>query len=229
MWVRLIRSQRKLLIWRTFSCNSDSWEKWVSERDKRREREFPERGRVKKAVNNPKRHHSPLNHCQRSQLLSQKGVQNWTFSLFWSVLLTPTPFNHVTKMAAQIPTVTWFKMASLGILRKCSSLLFNGSSLVLRRTATTESGALVSKPTRYYNLVLFRLGVVAVPFVYLGYWAGGQFAEFLEEHEFYIPDEDDDDWRLSTINWITQVRYVCTLEPTLKSPIVSQTTPQGVV
>ena len=84
-------------------------------------------------------------------------------------------------------------MASLGILRKCSSLLFNGSSLVLRRTATTESGALVSKPTRYYNLVLFRLGVVAVPFVYLGYWAGGQFAEFLEEHEFYIPDEDDDD------------------------------------
>uniref|UniRef100_A0A1X7V803 Essential MCU regulator, mitochondrial n=1 Tax=Amphimedon queenslandica TaxID=400682 RepID=A0A1X7V803_AMPQE len=84
-------------------------------------------------------------------------------------------------------------MASLGLLRKCSSLLLNGSNLALRRTTTTQSGALVSKPIRHYNLVLFRLGFVAIPFVYLGYWAGGQFAEFLEEYEFYIPDDDDDD------------------------------------
>ena len=85
-------------------------------------------------------------------------------------------------------------MASWGRLLGRLSFLHSRYQYAGRRTAvTTSTGAVLKKPVKYYNFGLLRVVAVMIPFVYVGYWVGGEFAEFLEKYEFYIPDEDEDD------------------------------------
>jgi hypothetical protein len=80
------------------------------------------------------------------------------------------------------------------LLRGLSAYVLRSSPRnTLGRSLNTATGGIEDKPIKYYNMGLIRLALVIIPFTYVGYWAGGQFAEFLEENEFYIPDEDEDD------------------------------------
>ena len=63
----------------------------------------------------------------------------------------------------------------------------------VRTYRRTESGGVADEPIKHYKLGLIRLGLVMGPFLYLGYWLGGQFAELIERYEIYVPDEEDDD------------------------------------
>lgn len=63
----------------------------------------------------------------------------------------------------------------------------------IRTYRRTESGGVVEEPMKHYRLGLIRLGLVMGPFLYLGYWMGGQFAELIERYEIYVPDDEDDD------------------------------------
>uniref|UniRef100_A0A3B1KBL4 Essential MCU regulator, mitochondrial n=1 Tax=Astyanax mexicanus TaxID=7994 RepID=A0A3B1KBL4_ASTMX len=61
------------------------------------------------------------------------------------------------------------------------------------RTAVTSiSGAVLPKPDKT-PLGLTRMTMVVVPFLYLGTCISKNFAALLEEHEIFVPDDDDDD------------------------------------
>uniref|UniRef100_A0A8C8C1Z6 Essential MCU regulator, mitochondrial n=1 Tax=Oncorhynchus tshawytscha TaxID=74940 RepID=A0A8C8C1Z6_ONCTS len=40
---------------------------------------------------------------------------------------------------------------------------------------------------------LFRIAVVVIPFLYVGTLISNNFAVLLEEHDIFIPEDDDDD------------------------------------
>lgn len=65
--------------------------------------------------------------------------------------------------------------------------------LPVRTRVTTSSGAMGSKPVKYYSFGLVRLTLAVGPFVYLGAMLGQTFAESLEKYDLFVPDEDDDD------------------------------------
>ncbi|XP_071797694.1 essential MCU regulator, mitochondrial-like isoform X2 [Asterias amurensis] len=83
-----------------------------------------------------------------------------------------------------------------GILRKetarnvCKNQLLARTQQVRCKT-TTETGALLAKPTTI-NLGLSKIVLVTVPFLYLGATISKEGAAFLEENDIFIPDDDDD-------------------------------------
>uniref|UniRef100_A0A674BWC4 Essential MCU regulator, mitochondrial n=1 Tax=Salmo trutta TaxID=8032 RepID=A0A674BWC4_SALTR len=40
---------------------------------------------------------------------------------------------------------------------------------------------------------LFRIAVVVIPFLYVGTLISKNFAALLEEHDIFVPEDDDDD------------------------------------
>ncbi|XP_066516683.1 single-pass membrane protein with aspartate-rich tail 1b [Hoplias malabaricus] len=67
----------------------------------------------------------------------------------------------------------------------------NGSAQS-RTAVTSTTGAVRPKPDRI-TFGLTRVTVVVVPFLYLGTYISKNFAALLEEHEIFVPDDDDDD------------------------------------
>ncbi|KAK2833812.1 hypothetical protein Q5P01_017701 [Channa striata] len=66
-------------------------------------------------------------------------------------------------------------------------------AVTLRRTAVcTSSGAILPKPKKT-PLGLIRIALVVVPFLYLGTQISKNFAALLEEHDIFVPEDDDDD------------------------------------
>ncbi|XP_043931312.1 essential MCU regulator, mitochondrial [Protopterus annectens] len=67
------------------------------------------------------------------------------------------------------------------------------NGLIPRRTAVaTRTGALLPKPEKVpFGLV--RVFAVVVPFLYLGCQISKNFAALLEEHDIFVPEDDDDD------------------------------------
>ncbi|XP_033826695.2 essential MCU regulator, mitochondrial-like [Periophthalmus magnuspinnatus] len=62
-----------------------------------------------------------------------------------------------------------------------------------RRTAvTTSSGAILPKPKKTH-FGLIRIALVVVPFLYVGTQISKNFAALLEEHDIFVPEDDDDD------------------------------------
>ncbi|XP_072513521.1 single-pass membrane protein with aspartate-rich tail 1b [Salminus brasiliensis] len=61
-----------------------------------------------------------------------------------------------------------------------------------RNAVTSTSGAILPKPDKT-QLGLTRMAIVVVPFLYLGTCISKNFAALLEEHEIFVPDDDDDD------------------------------------
>ncbi|KAM9780176.1 essential MCU regulator, mitochondrial [Neosynchiropus ocellatus] len=82
------------------------------------------------------------------------------------------------------------RLARLSPLPRCRRL---GTSGVPCRSAVfTSSGAVLPKPKKTPFGVI-RIGLVVVPFLYVGTQISKNFAALLEEHDIFVPEDDDDD------------------------------------
>ncbi|KAM9843595.1 essential MCU regulator, mitochondrial [Aulostomus maculatus] len=61
-----------------------------------------------------------------------------------------------------------------------------------RQAVTTASGAVLPKPKKT-SFGLIRIALVVVPFLYVGTRISKNFAALLEEHDIFVPEDDDDD------------------------------------
>ncbi|NXF02655.1 EMRE protein, partial [Smithornis capensis] len=66
-------------------------------------------------------------------------------------------------------------------------------ALVPSRSATvTHSGAILPRPVKT-PFGLLRVFSVVIPFLYVGTQISKNFAALLEEHDIFVPEDDDDD------------------------------------
>ncbi|XP_006894526.1 PREDICTED: essential MCU regulator, mitochondrial-like [Elephantulus edwardii] len=69
----------------------------------------------------------------------------------------------------------------------------SGRSLVPSRSViVTRSGAILSKPVKM-SFGLLRVFSIMIPFLYVGTLISKNFAALLEEHDIFVPEDDDDD------------------------------------
>ncbi|KAL3996348.1 SLIT-ROBO Rho GTPase activating protein [Sarotherodon galilaeus] len=61
-----------------------------------------------------------------------------------------------------------------------------------RTAVSTPSGAILPKPEKT-PFGLIRMTLVVVPFLYVGNLISKNFAALLEEHDIFVPEDDDDD------------------------------------
>ncbi|XP_013889555.1 essential MCU regulator, mitochondrial [Austrofundulus limnaeus] len=61
-----------------------------------------------------------------------------------------------------------------------------------RTVVSTQSGAILPKPEKT-PFGLIRMTAVVVPFLYVGTLISKNFAALLEEHDIFVPEDDDDD------------------------------------
>ncbi|CAG5897463.1 unnamed protein product [Menidia menidia] len=61
-----------------------------------------------------------------------------------------------------------------------------------RTAVSSSSGAILPKPKKT-PFGLFRIALVVVPFLYVGTQISKNFAALLEEHDIFVPEDDDDD------------------------------------
>ncbi|KAM9769376.1 single-pass membrane protein with aspartate-rich tail 1b [Menidia menidia] len=61
-----------------------------------------------------------------------------------------------------------------------------------RTAVSTPSGAILPKPDKT-PFGLIRMTAVVVPFLYVGTLISKNFAALLEEHDIFVPEDDDDD------------------------------------
>ncbi|XP_030649892.1 essential MCU regulator, mitochondrial [Chanos chanos] len=92
------------------------------------------------------------------------------------------------------------RLARLSLKKKISFLprtnvpKTSGTLLLTQcRTAVcTSSGAILPKPKKT-PFGLFRIAMVVIPFLYVGTLISKNFAALLEEHDIFVPEDDDDD------------------------------------
>ncbi|XP_006776013.1 PREDICTED: essential MCU regulator, mitochondrial [Myotis davidii] len=69
----------------------------------------------------------------------------------------------------------------------------SGQSLVPSRSViVTRSGAFLPKPVKM-SFGLLRVFSIVIPFLYVGTLISKNFAALLEEHDIFVPEDDDDD------------------------------------
>ncbi|XP_041033608.1 single-pass membrane protein with aspartate-rich tail 1b [Carcharodon carcharias] len=61
-----------------------------------------------------------------------------------------------------------------------------------RNVVMTKSGAILPRPVKT-SFGLMKVFVVVVPFLYMGTQISKSFASLLEEHDIFVPVDDDDD------------------------------------
>ncbi|XP_074866593.1 essential MCU regulator, mitochondrial [Carettochelys insculpta] len=61
-----------------------------------------------------------------------------------------------------------------------------------RSETVTRSGAVLPKPVKM-PFGLLRVFTVVIPFLYVGTQISKNFAALLEEHDIFVPEDDDDD------------------------------------
>ncbi|EFB20334.1 hypothetical protein PANDA_016418, partial [Ailuropoda melanoleuca] len=99
----------------------------------------------------------------------------------------------------------WLALASVrsGAFRSGPSLRKGGDvsaggvgsvrSLVPSRSViVTRSGAILPKPVKM-SFGLLRVFSIVIPFLYVGTLISKNFAALLEEHDIFVPEDDDDD------------------------------------
>ncbi|XP_047642061.1 essential MCU regulator, mitochondrial [Phacochoerus africanus] len=68
-----------------------------------------------------------------------------------------------------------------------------GRNLVPSRSViVTRSGAILPKPVKM-SFGLLRVFSIVIPFLYVGTLISKNFAALLEEHDIFVPEDDDDD------------------------------------
>ncbi|GCC38627.1 essential MCU regulator, mitochondrial [Chiloscyllium punctatum] len=65
---------------------------------------------------------------------------------------------------------------------------FNSS----RKVVMSKSGAILPKPVKT-PFGLMKVFIVVIPFLYMGTQISKSFASLLEEHDIFVPVDDDDD------------------------------------
>ncbi|TNN83585.1 Essential MCU regulator, mitochondrial [Liparis tanakae] len=79
------------------------------------------------------------------------------------------------------------------VSRNTGSKTPNISKTTQSRTAvSSSSGAVLPKPDKT-PFGLIRMTAVVVPFLYVGTLISKNFAALLEEHDIFVPEDDDDD------------------------------------
>ncbi|KAM4650785.1 essential MCU regulator, mitochondrial [Discoglossus pictus] len=61
-----------------------------------------------------------------------------------------------------------------------------------RTVISTSHGVILPKPEKV-NFGLLRVFSVVIPFLYVGTLISKNFAALLEEHDIFVPEDDDDD------------------------------------
>ncbi|KAL2100980.1 hypothetical protein ACEWY4_002741 [Coilia grayii] len=61
-----------------------------------------------------------------------------------------------------------------------------------RNAVSTTNGAILPKPKKT-SFGLIRITMVVIPFLYVGTLISKNFAALLEEHDIFVPEDDDDD------------------------------------
>ncbi|CAL8273557.1 unnamed protein product [Boreogadus saida] len=82
----------------------------------------------------------------------------------------------------------------IGLLgrEKCSQTSNLSKAVPCRTVVSTASGAILPKPNKT-SFGLIRMTIVVVPFLYVGTLISKNFAALLEEHDIFVPEDDDDD------------------------------------
>ncbi|XP_016116569.1 essential MCU regulator, mitochondrial [Sinocyclocheilus grahami] len=86
-------------------------------------------------------------------------------------------------------------MAAVSVFRRFVSLsvprLVGTQQQQHRTVVSTTSGAILPKPKKTaFGLV--RILMVVAPFLYVGTLISKNFAALLEEHDIFVPEDDDD-------------------------------------
>ncbi|KAM4881723.1 essential MCU regulator, mitochondrial [Thomomys bottae] len=102
-------------------------------------------------------------------------------------------------------TARWLALASVrsGVLRSGRSWKDGGDVSVVpgtsgpklvpaRSVIATRSGAILPKPVKM-SFGLLRVFSIVIPFLYVGTLISKNFAALLEEHDIFVPEDDDDD------------------------------------
>uniref|UniRef100_UPI0037E9AA16 essential MCU regulator, mitochondrial n=1 Tax=Semicossyphus pulcher TaxID=241346 RepID=UPI0037E9AA16 len=90
------------------------------------------------------------------------------------------------------------RLARLSALRNARSSLLapsHGPGRVVtpgRTAVSTSSGGILPRPKKT-PFGLIRIALVVVPFLYVGTQISKNFAALLEEHDIFVPEDDDDD------------------------------------
>lgn len=66
------------------------------------------------------------------------------------------------------------------------------SQVPSRSVIVTRSGAILPKPVKM-SFGLLRVFSIVIPFLYVGTLISKNFAALLEEHDIFVPEDDDDD------------------------------------
>ncbi|XP_075688393.1 essential MCU regulator, mitochondrial [Rhinoderma darwinii] len=66
------------------------------------------------------------------------------------------------------------------------------SGIPARTAITSSTGAIQPKPDKV-SFGLLRVFSVVIPFLYVGTLISKNFAAILEEHDIFVPEDDDDD------------------------------------
>ncbi|XP_066490260.1 essential MCU regulator, mitochondrial isoform X1 [Tiliqua scincoides] len=61
-----------------------------------------------------------------------------------------------------------------------------------RNVTATHTGAILPKPVKM-PFGLLRVFAIVIPFLYVGTQISKNFAALLEEHDIFVPEDDDDD------------------------------------
>ncbi|XP_068178473.1 essential MCU regulator, mitochondrial-like [Antennarius striatus] len=98
-------------------------------------------------------------------------------------------------MATSIPRLLLrLSPKNMGIMSRNNDSKTSGITRVIqsRSAISTPSGAILPKPDKT-PFGLIRMTVVVLPFLYVGTLISKNFAALLEEHDIFVPEDDDDD------------------------------------
>lgn len=127
------------------------------------------------------------NLCIRSKRSTKRTVP---VTIFVSVN-NPIRFSHSpSKMASRV-----FRLPVSIALRHYKSPLAvknNTMTITKRHFCYSDTGAIIPKPETIRFGVSRVLGT-SIPFLLLGSYISMEFAALLEEHDLFVPDDDDDD------------------------------------
>ncbi|XP_058877271.1 essential MCU regulator, mitochondrial-like [Acipenser ruthenus] len=83
-------------------------------------------------------------------------------------------------------------LRAAGLKNGGSTRLKTGTNVFSRSAVTTASGKMLPKPVKT-SFGLVRMTAVVLPFLYIGTLISKSFAALLEEHDIFVPEDDDDD------------------------------------
>ncbi|XP_061495313.1 essential MCU regulator, mitochondrial [Rhineura floridana] len=68
----------------------------------------------------------------------------------------------------------------------------SATAVLSRNVTATQTGAILPKPVKM-PFGLLRVFAIVIPFLYVGTQISKNFAALLEEHDIFVPEDDDDD------------------------------------